>query len=506
MLRTYQQLSGCAPSRNDDVYVFAIAPTANHGLAAITSADELLLLNRDRLNSHDLATLQGVPQGVTSLVVADQGTTAICAGGDGNVAFFDLRTGSKTTHFNSDSMIWLSANTEVNDEITALDFHPSRDSLLLTGGDDGVACIFDIQIQEEQDSLLQAVNHGPIHKAGFLGLTDLYALSSDQNLALHSITVDDADTEVDQTPAADDLGDLRPTVPCEYVIDVLQSGPEHVVACGSHSQSRVDLVKVERGTGISLDQRIVLQGAHGEEIVRSVYVDEENGTIFTAGEDGRIAAFRLQGTTTPPSKPAKSKRPSDNPDVRLNAKYDWSNVEIKDQHLIMKQRGFSQEELSTYGTVSDDRSEIDIELVTPGTSLVENTISFTSHPSLDADGRPIPGATVLRSLNESQFGPDTFCEYRFDSHPDLGVRYFVDGELVHTNTRNVPSEGMGGSLQFKIWADNNRWWSGTPSTTDVLLSIQTIVAYFNTSTPDPDREDACEAAGGPSAKTICTVE
>ena len=97
-----------------------------------------------------------------------------------------------------------------------------------------MACIFDTHIQEEQDSLLQAVNHGPIHKAGFLGLTDLYALSSDQNLALHTVTVDDADTEGDQTPAPNHLGDLRPAVPCEYVIDVFHSGPEHIVACGSH--------------------------------------------------------------------------------------------------------------------------------------------------------------------------------------------------------------------------------------------------------------------------------
>src|SRR5262245_6111091 len=46
-------------------------------------------------------------------------------------------------------------------------------------------------------------------------------------------------------------------------------------------------------------------------------------------------------------------------------------------------------------TMQDDRSEIDIELVTSGTSLVSNTISFTSHPSLADDGLPIPNATLL---------------------------------------------------------------------------------------------------------------
>lgn len=122
-------------------------------------------------------------------------------------------------------------NAENNDEIVALDFHPTRDNFVLSGGDDGLVSIFDTRIAEEDDSLVQAVNHGPIHKAGFLGHDDLYALSSDQNLALHSLTLDDNEIE---RPMPDLLGDLRPVVPCEYIIDVFRSGFDHVVACGSH--------------------------------------------------------------------------------------------------------------------------------------------------------------------------------------------------------------------------------------------------------------------------------
>jgi hypothetical protein len=126
--------------------------------------------------------------------------------------------------------------------VTALDFHPTRNNLLLSGGDDGAVCVFDTEVAEEEDSLLQAFNHGPIHKAGFLGTADLYALSSDQNLALHPLTVDDVDADTDQTPAPKQLGDLRPSIPCEYVIDVLQSGPDHVVAAGSHRYVWMNLV------------------------------------------------------------------------------------------------------------------------------------------------------------------------------------------------------------------------------------------------------------------------
>lgn len=43
---------------------------------------------------------------------------------------------------------------------------------------------------------------------------------------------------------------------------------------------------------------------------------------------------------------------SDNPDIRLNAKYDVENVEIVDSHLVMKQQAYSRADLEAYRTVS----------------------------------------------------------------------------------------------------------------------------------------------------------
>ncbi|KIX00797.1 uncharacterized protein Z518_09862 [Rhinocladiella mackenziei CBS 650.93] len=349
MLQIYHELSNCSPSRHQDVYIFAITPLADRALATITSADELLLLPRDRLRASDLTRIPNVPHGLTSLVSADTGTTAICAGSDGVVAFFDIRTSSKIAQFRiekpvdalackghdvafgSDALVsiwdrrqtkirW--QNTEINDEVTALNFHPSQHNLLLSGGDDGLVSIFNIQIPEEEDSLVQAVSHGPIHKAGFLGPSDIYALSSDQNLALHSLTIEstNADAQENEIPP-DQLGDLRPVVPCEYVIDIVHSGPDHIVACGSHRRadshrSRVDLVKIDRAHQLNLDQRIVLEHAHGGEVVRSIFADEPSGVIFTAGEDGRIAAFAASETKVPSGTPSKASKIKKGADVR----------------------------------------------------------------------------------------------------------------------------------------------------------------------------------------------
>lgn len=43
---------------------------------------------------------------------------------------------------------------------------------------------------------------------------------------------------------------------------------------------------------------------------------------------------------------------ADNPKIRLNAKYDFENVEIVDKHLVMKQRAYSQADLEAYRKVS----------------------------------------------------------------------------------------------------------------------------------------------------------
>ena len=128
----------------------------------------------------------------------------------------------------TNKQIW--QNAENNDEITTVDFHPTRDNIVLSGSDDGLVSLFDTNIAEEEDSLLQVVNHGPIHKAGFLGEKRVFALSSDQNLAIHPVS--SADDEADPEPVI--FGDLRPLVSCQYVIDVLRSGEEYVVATGSN--------------------------------------------------------------------------------------------------------------------------------------------------------------------------------------------------------------------------------------------------------------------------------
>ena len=148
-------------------------------------------------------------------------------------------------------------------------------------------------MQDEEDSLLQVINHGPIHKAGFFSNEAVYALSHDEQLSIHAITANDqADSEHTDENLPVEFGDLRPILDCEYAIDV----SDRFVAVGMHSsEPRVDLVHLSGPDNfrLVLDETVRLMGAHGEEVVRAIYVDS-SGTIFTAGEDGNINAFVAQ--------------------------------------------------------------------------------------------------------------------------------------------------------------------------------------------------------------------
>jgi hypothetical protein len=99
MPQTYQRVARCAPSRHQDVYVFAIAPIAHRGLAAITSADEVILLDRGTLTEVASPKVPDAPRGLASFAVADEGQTLVCAGQEGTVAAFDLRTGASIAHY-----------------------------------------------------------------------------------------------------------------------------------------------------------------------------------------------------------------------------------------------------------------------------------------------------------------------------------------------------------------------------------------------------------------------
>ena len=147
-------------------------------------------------------------------------------------------------------------------------------------------------------------------------------------------------------------------------------------------------------------------------------------------------------------------------------------------------------------------------MVTKGNSFVNDTINYTTQPSLNADGTRIFNSTLSLPLSRKlNTDLERFHEHRFDVATDTDVQYMLDGKVMHSDPHHTPTHDMGGNLQMKLWSDGNRWWSGYPSSTDVTMSIKSIIAYYNTSSPETSANkawmDTCAKAGGPSKDTIC---
>ena len=183
-------------------------------------------------------------------------------------------------------------NAENNDDITTVKFHPSNPSYVLSGGDEGIVSIFDTRVLLEDDSLLQAVNHGPIHKAGFLDEATMYALSADERMSVHQVTA--GSPEDDETGLeAIHLGDLRPLLGCEYAVGITNIGGNHFIVVGSHNLNpHLDFIPITPRGKLKPQKKLTIIGAHGEEVVRDIFGDFQTETIFTCGEDGYVRSFR----------------------------------------------------------------------------------------------------------------------------------------------------------------------------------------------------------------------
>ncbi|KAL8757838.1 MAG: hypothetical protein Q9199_001909 [Rusavskia elegans] len=137
---------------------------------------------------------------------------------------------------------------------------------------------------------------------------EVFALSHDEIFSIYDTNRSD---HVEVPTPAYALGDLRPQLQCEYVVDLVSSGSTGtVLGAGSHrfafinsssfsglqqsSLHQLDVVPLRRGSEWTLDtaNTLRLPGAHGEEVVRSLCFSRDGNTIFTAGEDGLVKAWR----------------------------------------------------------------------------------------------------------------------------------------------------------------------------------------------------------------------
>lgn len=136
----------------------------------------------------------------------------------------------------------------------------------------------------------------------------------------------------------------------------------------------------------------------------------------------------------------------------------------------------------------NDTQETDIEIRTGDPSHVHFTNQQT-HPGNGETTYAVAAPSTMASA---------FHEYRYDWLP-TGTNFYIDGVLVMSINRNVPSEA--GWLMWNSWSNGYVWTFGPPAQ-DSILQIRSVEAYFNrTSTDTPD----CEASSSTGTGTTVTT-
>lgn len=113
-----------------------------------------------------------------------------------------------------------------------LDFHPNDPNILLSGSTDGLVNICDTRITDEDEVVIQTLNHdASIHHAAFLNDTEVYAVSHDERFALYNIAQDQ-----EKGSATTDFGDMRQVLGCQYIanVSVKANGAGAVIGAGTH--------------------------------------------------------------------------------------------------------------------------------------------------------------------------------------------------------------------------------------------------------------------------------
>ncbi|KAJ0420482.1 WD40-repeat-containing domain protein [Aspergillus carlsbadensis] len=354
---TLKEAASSSLSLAGDNYIYSIVPSSRTEFAAISSDDSLRIFDASKL-SHAYVVANNAHDGVTSLGTYDASKQLVITGGrDGKMKLWDLRNGKNTAvvavETSNQSPVLSTAScsetnsivagTELfshqaivsfwdvrspnqphlqyveshNDDVTELQYHPTRHNILLSGSTDGLVNIYDTTITDEDEALVQVINHGSVHHAGFINEKTIYALSHDEDFSIHPATNPDDPT---QEPDPVQFGDLRQPLGCEYIAQVCVGSQGPYIAAGNKIDKRLDLIPLVPTPSWRFDEQNVwrLPGGHGEEVVRSVYVDEQNQSVFTCGEDGFVRAWKPEadeaqagpdtGTATPR---AKEKRPKE---------------------------------------------------------------------------------------------------------------------------------------------------------------------------------------------------
>ncbi|EQC40183.1 hypothetical protein SDRG_02831 [Saprolegnia diclina VS20] len=203
------------------------------------------------------------------------GDTLVVCGTNDRAVFYDTRTARKLGEYGESHM----------DNVTRVRFHPLRRSEVVTASEDGVVCLFDCTIADEDDAIISIINvESAVTQFAFFGheLHNMAFLTGSETLDLWNITTAQRLAHFPQI--RDACNALH--MPTEYLIDCkydATSDQLHLVT-GDHAGT----VNIATLGESSLTPQAKLVGGH-KTAVRCI--DWDDNMLLTGGEDSRLCKW-----------------------------------------------------------------------------------------------------------------------------------------------------------------------------------------------------------------------
>ncbi|KAK7608512.1 hypothetical protein JOL62DRAFT_580852 [Phyllosticta paracitricarpa] len=148
----------------------------------------------------------------------------------------------------------------------------------------------------------------------------------------------------------------------------------------------------------------------------------------------------------------------------------------------------------------NDTQEIDMEFLSKQLNDTSNPVNLVLQSPQSAQAGYDASHTQTYNVYPLPFRPDDgFHEYRFDWLDDR-VSFYADGQWLKDMTIDLPNSA--GHLVINHWSNGDPMWSAGPPSTDAILTVSYVKAYFNSSDerrqrdfqrrcPEPDADSQC---------------
>lgn len=229
---------------------------------------------------------QKFPVEVMSLALGLDDTLLAAAYGM-NIDFYDIRNMSSLSS-STKSINKLGTYEDLHsDMITQIDFVPGHPSLLVTAAEDGLICIHDTSIADEDLMTVNTLSIDcPIRRFGFFGPQEggLYCLSTVETLSLwhHS-----------SSQRLLDLPQVRSQLQVDYLVDCCydMSLDRLTVVSGLYSGvGSISVIRADTSPSVQPTTLCTLQGGHTD-VIRT-FCRSKTGICYSGGEDGVLCQWK----------------------------------------------------------------------------------------------------------------------------------------------------------------------------------------------------------------------